>query len=84
MKDYNDFFDNNYKLYDKVRPEYPNALYDDILTYKPLVKSSRVFEIGIGTGKATVKFNTTLSYFSDYEEDDPNAPYKEKSADLPF
>lgn len=38
----------------------------------------------IGTGKATVKFNTTLSYFSDYEENDPNAPYKEKSADLPF
>lgn len=56
MKDYNDFFDNNYKLYDKVRPEYPDALYDDILTYKPLVKSSRVFEIGIGTGKATQFF----------------------------
>ena len=56
MTEYNDFFDNNFKLYDKVRPEYPDELYVDILKYKPLVKSSRVFEIGIGTGKATQFF----------------------------
>ena len=56
MKNYNDFFDNNYKLYDKIRPEYPKELYNDILVYKPLFKSSRVFEIGIGTGKATQFF----------------------------
>lgn len=56
MNGYNSFFDDNYKLYEKVRPEYPTQLFDDIISYKPVTNSSRVFEIGIGTGKATQFF----------------------------
>lgn len=38
----------------------------------------------IGTGKDTVKFNTTYSYFSDYEQGDPSAPFIDKKEKLPF
>lgn len=38
----------------------------------------------IGLAQENVKFNTSLSYFSDYEEGDPNAPYEEKKEKLPF
>ena len=31
-----------------------------------------------------VKFNANLSYFSDFEEGDPSAPYQEKKEQLPF
>ena len=56
MTDFEALFDDNYKIYDKVRPEYPQRLFKDILEYKPLLKSSRIMEIGIGTGKATQFF----------------------------
>lgn len=56
MTDFEILFDNNYKTYDKIRPDYPTELFNDILTYKPLVKSSRIMEIGVGTGKATQFF----------------------------
>ena len=56
MAEYNDFFDKNYKLYDNIRPGYPQELFNDIIAYKPLAKNSRIFEIGIGTGKATQFF----------------------------
>lgn len=56
MTDFEALFDDNYKIYDKVRPEYPQQLFKDILEYKPLLKSSRIMEIGIGTGKATQFF----------------------------
>lgn len=46
-------FDNAALLYDRVRPEYPKQLYDDLFQYKPLTPESRVLEIGTGTGKAT-------------------------------
>lgn len=54
--EFNNFFDINYKIYDKVRPEYPQQLFHDIIEYKPLVSGCRVMEIGIGTGKATQFF----------------------------
>ena len=38
--------------------------------------------IGLATEK--VKFNSELSYFCDYEEGDPQAPYQEKKEELPF
>ena len=51
-----EFFDKVYRTYDKVRPGYPDKLFSDIFTYKNVGKGSRVFEIGIGTGKATQPF----------------------------
>ena len=38
--------------------------------------------IGLATEK--VKFNSELSYFSDFEDGDPQAPYQEKKEELPF
>ena len=38
----------------------------------------------IGLAKEKVKFNATLSYFADFEEGDPQAPYQEKKEQLPF
>ena len=38
----------------------------------------------IGVAKDVIKFNGNLSYFSDFEQGDPSAPYKEKQDDLPF
>ena len=35
-------------------------------------------------GKETIKFNSSLSYFSDFEDGDPDAPYSEKKEELPF
>ena len=50
------YFDLNYKDYEQVRPEYPPQLFEDIFLYKEITPFSRVFEIGIGTGKATLPF----------------------------
>ena len=38
----------------------------------------------IGVAKDIIKFNGNLSYFSDFEQGDPTAPYKEQKEDLPF
>jgi SAM-dependent methyltransferase len=49
-------FDEIADLYDRVRPSYPDALIDDAITLTGLRPSSRVLEIGSGTGKATEAF----------------------------
>ena len=41
-------------LYDKMRPDYPAALYADIFACKPITDTSSALEIGIGTGQATL------------------------------
>lgn len=46
-------------LYDKMRPDYPAALYDDIFACKEITSSSHALEIGIGTGQATRPFLDT-------------------------
>lgn len=46
-------FDNQAADYDTARPEYPPALYRDLLRYQPLGPGSRALEIGLGTGKAS-------------------------------
>jgi len=47
-------FDEITELYDKVRPEYPRALYEDLFKYVGGGKTA--LEIGAGTGKATRPF----------------------------
>ena len=43
-------------LYDEVRPTYPTALFDDIITLSNLPTDGRILEVGCGTGQATLPF----------------------------
>lgn len=42
------------KLYHRVRPTYPEALFDDLAAIATLPPAARVLEIGCGTGQATL------------------------------
>lgn len=42
------------QLYDRARPGYPAALFDDIIDYAALASDARILEIGCGTGQATL------------------------------
>ena len=46
-------FDTVAELYDRARPTYPDALFDDIVALSRLAAGGRVLEIGCGTGQAT-------------------------------
>lgn len=45
--------------YEKLRPGYVDELYHSIFEYKPINNSSRVVEVGIGGGQATLPFLKT-------------------------
>jgi SAM-dependent methyltransferase len=47
-------FDEDAELYDRARPDYPDALFDDLFVLAGIGAGSRVVEIGCGTGQATV------------------------------
>jgi SAM-dependent methyltransferase len=47
-------FDQVAALYDQVRPGYPEALFDDVISLSGIPPGGRVLEIGCGTGQATV------------------------------
>lgn len=47
-------FDRAADLYQRVRPEYPDALLDDLIAVTGLTKGSRLLEVGCATGKATL------------------------------
>lgn len=46
-------FDEVPELYDRVRPRYPEAVFDDLAALVELRSGSRILEIGCGTGQAT-------------------------------
>lgn len=46
-------FDAVAELYDRARPTYPPAMFDDLATVAGLAPGSRVLEIACGTGQAT-------------------------------
>lgn len=52
-------FDTVADTYEKLRPGYVDELYQTIFEYKPINNQSRVVEIGIGGGQATVPFLKT-------------------------
>lgn len=41
-------------LYDRVRPGYPDVLFDDIAAYANLRADARILEVGCGSGQATL------------------------------
>ena len=45
--------------YDKMRPTYVKALFDDIISFSSLDSNKAALEIGIGTGQATLPFLNT-------------------------
>jgi SAM-dependent methyltransferase len=49
-----DTFDEAPELYDRVRPGYPEELFDDLARLVGLPTGSRILELGCGTGQATV------------------------------
>jgi SAM-dependent methyltransferase len=49
-------FDGEALLYDKVRPGYPEELFDDVVSLSGTPPGGRVLEVGCGTGRATLPF----------------------------
>ena len=49
-------FDQVASVYRKARPDYPDALVDDVVSYAGLELNDRIFEVGCGTGQATKSF----------------------------
>jgi ubiquinone/menaquinone biosynthesis C-methylase UbiE len=49
-------FNNVSSLYDSVRPNYPEQLFDDLIETVQLQKDAKLLEIGPGTGQATKPF----------------------------
>lgn len=46
-------FENTAEVYDRYRPTYPTALFDDVREYASLNDADRILEVGCGTGRAT-------------------------------
>jgi SAM-dependent methyltransferase len=44
------------RLYDEVRPGYPEQLVEDVLSLSGIPQDGRILEIGCGPGKATIPF----------------------------
>ncbi|WP_310551707.1 methyltransferase domain-containing protein [Paenibacillus glufosinatiresistens] len=52
-------FDEDPLNYDRSRPAYTEAMFEDIIHYASLDKSKEALEIGVGTGQATLPFLRT-------------------------
>lgn len=49
-------FDQDAFLYEKARPGYPDALFEDIIAFSKIPENGRILEIGCGTAQATLPF----------------------------
>src|SRR6185437_14793940 len=49
-------FDQVASVYRAARPDYPDALVDDVISYAALQPNDRILEVGCGTGQATKGF----------------------------
>lgn len=47
-------FDEQADLYDKIRPHYPDVLFDSLIDKTQLIENAHLLEIGPGTGQATL------------------------------
>ena len=49
-------FDEIATVYRAARPDYPEALIEDVVSYADLKQSDKILEVGCGTGQATKSF----------------------------
>ena len=56
QRDHGLIFDEVPELYDRVRPDYPNELFEDLAAITGIAENSKVLEVGCGTGLATRSF----------------------------
>jgi SAM-dependent methyltransferase len=49
-------FDPIASIYRAARPDYPEALIDDVVSYADLKPNDKILEVGCGTGQATMSF----------------------------
>jgi ubiquinone/menaquinone biosynthesis C-methylase UbiE len=49
-------FDRVANVYRAARPDYPDALIDDVVSYADLKLDDKILEVGCGTGQATKGF----------------------------
>jgi len=49
-------FDQDASLYEKARPGYPDALFEDIIEFSKISDHGKILEIGCGTAQATLPF----------------------------
>jgi SAM-dependent methyltransferase len=49
-------FDQVAKVYKAARPDYPETLIEDVVSYADLKQNDRILEVGCGTGQATRSF----------------------------
>lgn len=49
-------FEDVAEAYDRYRPTYPEAIFEDIQSYADLAPDDRILEVGAGTGRGTVRF----------------------------
>jgi|CXWL01.1.fsa_nt_gi SAM-dependent methyltransferase len=54
LRDNRVLFDSVAELYDRARPTYPPAIFDDIVALSGIPDAGRILEIGPGTGQATL------------------------------
>ena len=47
-------FERTAELYERYRPTYPEALFDDVRTYADLAPDDAILEVGAGPGRATI------------------------------
>ena len=47
-------FERTAELYERYRPNYPAALFDDVRAYADLAPDDPILEVGAGTGRATI------------------------------
>jgi len=47
-------FDQAAEIYQRVRPDYPEALFDDLIILAGLAPGDQLLEVGCATGKATL------------------------------
>jgi SAM-dependent methyltransferase len=49
-------FEHTAEAYDRYRPTYPDAVFDDVRAFADLAPDDPILEVGVGTGRATIKF----------------------------